>query len=374
MRSSRKSHKRPGHKRAVIATACIGAIAAGAFVVVRAADASDTTPTTDGDDFNDSNDSNDSTDGAQTADSAKLIAADERDLIRSEEFDASVGHGDQAKLRVGGDGTITGLPAIGDIIDFGQSLLEVDGEPVLYLQGDRPAWRELGPGVTGEDVRQLEAALVTMGYAESAKVEVDDTWSSATTIAVKLMQRWMGLPIDGRLATDEIVFGPAPIRIAEIEAGLGDSAAEAGIQTSELEQSIDLTISASKAHLVDVGATVDVELPSGEIVPGTIASVGTPETSEDGKKTVPVVIDAGVLDLADGTPVSVTVNIVAVSAATAVPAAALLALAEGGYAVEVPDSSAATGTRLVRVEIGEFADGWVEITGEIEPGDQVVVP
>jgi len=31
-------------------------------------------------------------------------------------------------------------------------------------------------------------------------------------------------------------------------------------------------------------------------------------------------------------------------------------------------------TRLVGVELGVFADGYVEVTGEVAAGDQVVVP
>ena len=56
----------------------------------------------------------------------------------------------------------------------------------------------------------------------------------------------------------------------------------------------------------------------------------------------------------------------------AVPVEALLALAEGGYAVEVSDGDGTT--HLVGVELGVFADGLVEITGDVEAGDQVVVP
>jgi multidrug efflux pump subunit AcrA (membrane-fusion protein) len=48
-----------------------------------------------------------------------------------------------------------------------------------------------------------------------------------------------------------------------------------------------------------------------------------------------------------------------------------VALAEGGYAVEVADGAE---TRLVAVEPGFYADGLVEVTGEVSPGDQVVVP
>jgi hypothetical protein len=43
-----------------------------------------------------------------------------------------------------------------------------------------------------------------------------------------------------------------------------------------------------------------------------------------------------------------------------VPVAALLALAEGGYGVQLVDEG---GTRIVRVETGLFSGGRVEISG-----------
>ena len=67
----------------------------------------------------------------------------------------------------------------------------------------------------------------------------------------------------------------------------------------------------------------------------------------------------------------VTVNFVRSSATgvLAVPVRALLALAEGGYAVE---RVTATGTELVAVELGACADGYVQITGNVAEGDTVV--
>ena len=56
----------------------------------------------------------------------------------------------------------------------------------------------------------------------------------------------------------------------------------------------------------------------------------------------------------------------------AVPVEALLALAEGGYAVELAHDDGTTS--LVAVELGAFADGWVEVTGDVAEGDEVVVP
>ena len=50
---------------------------------------------------------------------------------------------------------------------------------------------------------------------------------------------------------------------------------------------------------------------------------------------------------------------------------ALLALSEGGYAVETVRNGV---RKIVAVELGAFADGFVEITGRVQPGTKVVVP
>jgi hypothetical protein len=54
-----------------------------------------------------------------------------------------------------------------------------------------------------------------------------------------------------------------------------------------------------------------------------------------------------------------------------VPIASLLALAEGGYAVEVVTEQGAV---LVGIRLGTFLDNEVAITGEVAPGDQVIIP
>ena len=66
-----------------------------------------------------------------------------------------------------------------------------------------------------------------------------------------------------------------------------------------------------------------------------------------------------------------------------VPVNALLALAEGGYALEVYEGVAegstfegesGVDTTYVAVEIGVFTDGFVEVIGNIQEGQLVVVP
>ncbi|MCE9622773.1 MAG: peptidoglycan-binding protein [Actinomycetia bacterium] len=302
------------------------------------------------------------------------VVVEQRDLVNTESFTGTVGHGDQRKLGLSANGTITQLPTVGDVIEFGAPLAEVDGKPVLLLEGDRPQWRPLAAGAKGADVAQLEAALVALGYADANEVTVDETWTASTTAAVKRMQRSTGMTEDGRLAIGEIVFWPDEVRIANVADALGAAATTAGLEVTGLEQSVRVLVGSSKLSLIQVGDQVVVELPTGETVAGTVQRIESARVAEDGAVTFPIIISTAALEVEDGISVKVKVNDVLVAAATAVPADALLALAEGGYAVEVPDSSSANGTRLVAVEIGEFADGWVAVTGAIEPGDTVVVP
>jgi multidrug efflux pump subunit AcrA (membrane-fusion protein) len=140
-------------------------------------------------------------------------------------------------------------------------------------------------------------------------------------------------------------------------------------------QVVEANADTGDADVVTPGTAVVLELPNGDEVPGTVYTVGAPETDADGNSSLPVVVLAEGLDAVDGLDVEITIDVVDVAGATAVPAEALLALAEGGYAVEVPDDASARGTRLVPVELGAFdEEGWVQVTGDVQPGDQVVVP
>jgi hypothetical protein len=116
-------------------------------------------------------------------------------------------------------------------------------------------------------------------------------------------------------------------------------------------------------------------LPSGSAVAGTITSVGTVAEAAQGGQgdpTIPVVValtDPAAASGLDQAPVTVKITITSASGVLAVPVQALLALAEGGYAVE---KVTGTTTELVGVTLGAAADGFVAITGAIEAGDEVV--
>ena len=105
----------------------------------------------------------------------------------------------------------------------------------------------------------------------------------------------------------------------------------------------------------------------------SVASVAT-RTPEGATIEIVIILDdssaaAGL----DEAPVDVDVIADSVSQVVAVPVEALLALREGGYAVEVLEADGTTA--LVPAEPGFFADGLVELENtSLQPGDQVVVP
>jgi hypothetical protein len=301
-----------------------------------------------------------------------IVSVEQRDLRREEELDGTTGHGAARPLVLAARGTVTGLPDVGAVVTIGSVVAEVDGRPVIALFGPIPMWRDLGPSVDdGKDVLQLEYALAALGYADEHDLTVDEDWTSATTDAVEAFQADHGQDDDGTIELGEVVWLDGEARVDRVGGSLGQDAAEAAIELTDVSQFVHVDLDVEDAELLPQGAEVEVELPSGERLDGTVSAVGTVETADDGSSTIPIdVAVAGGPSIPDGLPVTVVVTTVAAEGVLAVPVEAVLALAEGGYALEVVDGGGAT--HLVAVELGVFADGMVEVTGDIAAGARVV--
>jgi len=78
-------------------------------------------------------------------------------------------------------GVITTVPKRGDQLQEGDVLLTASGRPVFLLQGETPAYRDLVSGLSGEDVRQLEAALQRLKFDPGP---VDGVYDEKTSKAV----------------------------------------------------------------------------------------------------------------------------------------------------------------------------------------------
>jgi hypothetical protein len=289
-------------------------------------------------------------------------------------------------------GTYTKLPDVGDSVGCGDVLYRVDDQPVLLLCGTVPAYRDLHNGDSGDDVRQLNQNLHTLGYDAGAAIDPNGVaFTSPTETALGLLQHDKGFAVTGALAVDDAVFLPDSVRIAKVSGELGGSAqpgAPVVYATSDtLEVQVDLE--ASQQGQVQQGAAVQITLPGNQSVTGKVDRVGrvaqvpaAPNGNETqitnaGSATIRAYIslqDPGKARGLDSAPVQVDITTKGVESALSVPVTAILGKSGGGFAVEVVRDG---GRReLVAVELGLFdtTAGRVQVEGDLREGDHVVLP
>ena len=104
------------------------------------------------------------------------------DLAKKEEYNGTLSQVDKSVLNSSITGVITYLPEEGTVINYGQVLYAVDNKPVILLEGSIPFYRTLDlTSDDGPDVKQVEEALILLGYAEegfAADENFDETTSS----------------------------------------------------------------------------------------------------------------------------------------------------------------------------------------------------
>jgi peptidoglycan hydrolase-like protein with peptidoglycan-binding domain len=84
----------------------------------------------------------------------------------------------------GGVGLIASLPRANTGFQEGEVILSISGRPVFVLRGATPTHRDMSPGITGGDVRQLEESLARLGFDPGT---VDGIYDQKTAAAV---ERW----------------------------------------------------------------------------------------------------------------------------------------------------------------------------------------
>jgi peptidoglycan hydrolase-like protein with peptidoglycan-binding domain len=319
-------------------------------------------------------------DDAQGTDGASLSTAtvERRDLVERETFDGSLGFADESALASAKTGTITWVAGEGTTLRRGDVAYEVDEIPAVLMIGEVPAYRAMSSGTEGRDVRQLQRNLLALGFDDGGDLEVTGEFDADTAEAVRDWQEDLGLEQTGVVSPGDVAFFPTARRMGAHTLEVGQTVA-AGAQvatTTTLGRIVTVDLAASDQDLVARGDRVRVELPSGERIDGRVSSVArVAETDADDPTADPTVevtirLLGDVETELDEAPVDVDVETSRAEGVLAVPVQALLALAEGGYALEVVDGS---GSVLLGVDTGEFADGFVEVSGEgISEGLEVV--
>lgn len=310
-------------------------------------------------------------------------------LVEAKTVSGTLGYGDPVPVGALSEGTLTWIAAVGSTVRRGEPLFKIDQLPVVSLYGAVPMYRTLREGVVGDDVKQLEENLAGLGYRGFT---VDNAFTAGTAAAVRAWQTRLGLSATGAIEPRQVVFTPGPVRVAAQTARVGQAVGRGEGAATVLSYTgttrlVTVDLKVADQALAAAGGKVAVTIPGGKRVDGTITKVGTVAKEQDqeassGQSAAPAAdADFAVtVDIADqqalGTLEAAPVDVDFVSqkreGVLTVPVAALLALPESGYGVEVVEGST---TRIVAVTTGLFAAGRVEISGGgIEEGMKVGVP
>jgi peptidoglycan hydrolase-like protein with peptidoglycan-binding domain len=308
------------------------------------------------------------------------------DLVDRSEVDGTLGYA-HSRTIAGSGGTLTWLPQTGAVIRRGQRVYGVNGHAVPLFYGATPLWRTLSTTSRGEDVRELERNLAALGY----RLTVDDRFTPATRQAVKQWQHDLGVSVTGVVSPGDVVIAPDTLRVSAVSGVLGTPAQGPVLTATGTVRRVTVNLPATRQELAKVGGEVRIQLPGRKTTTGRVSSIGTLATAGGGgdggaggaaptgqgtqTATIPVQITLDHPNAAgrlDGAPVTVGFTSATRKGVLAVPVNALLAAADGTYAVEVVSG---TRRRTVPVRLGLFADGKVEVTGTgLTAGTRVEVP
>ncbi|MGV9778074.1 efflux RND transporter periplasmic adaptor subunit [Streptosporangium sp. NPDC003464] len=312
----------------------------------------------------------------------KTAGVTRQTLVDTQSADGELGYGPATTATSRLSGTLTRLPDTGDRITRGRALYEVDDRPVTLMYGALPAYRALSQGVEGPDVKQLERNLKALGYRGFT---VDEEYTYATAEAVMRWQEDRGLEETGTVELGRVVFAPHAVRVESLQAGEGDLTAPGGkvLAYTGTTRAVTVELDTADQRLAKKGAKVTVTLPDDTTVRGRVDEVTTviePGDGQGGDAQTKVEVVVGLTGRnarkAVGAYALASVD-VSFTAGTrknvlTVPVAALLALQEGGFGVEVVKGSTST---YVPVRTGLFSGGRVEISGDgITEGTAVGMP
>jgi hypothetical protein len=323
---------------------------------------------------------------ADNTDPTSLFTVTRQDLSSQTQVSATLGYARNYTVVNQAQGIITSLPSVGQVISQGHVIYSVSGAPVVLLYGSTPTYRTLSEGVSGADVKQLNADLVALGFATSSELDPTSNYFSAeTAVALQGLQSALGVTESGALSFGQAVFAPTAVRVSSVSAILGAAAQpnQPVVVATSTTRQVSIALDASLQSAVAVGDKVTINLPNNQSTTGVISSVGSVATtpasgSSNGSPTIAVLVNptnAAATGTWDQAQVSVTITASRATNALVVTVDALLAQSNGKYAVEVAGAHARH--HLVTVSLGLFDDaaGLVQVTKTIlVAGERVVVP
>jgi peptidoglycan hydrolase-like protein with peptidoglycan-binding domain len=192
-----------------------------------------------------------------TVASSEGTLVDERPVIVDAEWEPGI----EVLNRL--SGTITWAaagPATLYGIEAGNVVYSVDEVRVVAMPGTVPAFRDIGPGVSGADVAQLQQFLNSEGYPISG---ADGTWRGSTTTAYRQWRVDNLLPVANSAALGEILFLPdLPISTTTTEdllVGGLVSDGQALFVALDSAPALSLYLPADSPFQIEPGAMVEID-------------------------------------------------------------------------------------------------------------------
>jgi hypothetical protein len=280
----------------------------------------------------------------------KTVAIVKTDLSNAQSFTGTLGFGTPQALKGAGPGVVTKLPKTGDVAKRGESLYAVDNKPVPVFFGDTPLYRKLdNPDLQGPDVAMVADNLAALGFkiGTRAKDRQKQAFTATVSEALKKWQKKAGLDETGTLDVGRLVVLAGAVRVEAVSAQLGDTAAGPLMTVTPTDKVVTVPVEATAVGAVKTGAAVTIVRPDNKEIPGKVTAISTTMDSKDDpsgssqtppKVSILVVPDdeQAVADL-DSASVEVKIATETHPGVLAVPVGALVALREGGYAVQLPD-------------------------------------
>jgi hypothetical protein len=295
-------------------------------------------------------------------------------ISATEVWDGTLGYGAPFTVTAGTEGVVTRLADQDEAVRRGSELFRINEQPVILLYGAVPMYRDLGPGDSGVDVRQLEANLVRLGYSGFV---ADNEYADDTSEVVREWQGDIGTAETGSVARATVVFAPGGRRVDALHVDVGDPVVPGVpvLDVTGVDKVVSVDVEVDDRDLFDVGTAVTVVLPEGNEVPGRISETTVIEVPSEGGGAfetgatesesiarIEITLDERVSDDVVGAAVDVVVAIDKRTDVLLVPVNALLALAEGGYGLEILNDDGTT--KIVAVDTGLFGDGKVQVEGD----------
>ena len=188
------------------------------------------------------------------------ISIQKGDLAKKEEYNGTLRQTDKKILNSPTNGVVTFLPKEGSIVNFGEVLFIIDNKPVILLQGNTPFYRTLDlnsdPGV---DIKQVEEALVYLGYADSTFVP-DEVFDEQTSKMLNTLYIDYGIDTKSEITpTEQVLINQKQNEIELLENTVSDGGTTLSEVNNKKKLLDDAKENATKENIAWQAAETEIE-------------------------------------------------------------------------------------------------------------------